>query len=64
MKVYKKEKFYYLKFLGGPKKGPVEGDFYYTFENRFIKKFPYFTRKLITYKFTNNLWVEQKEKGD
>lgn len=60
MKIYNKEKFYFLKCLGGDKKEPKEGEYYYRFETRYIKTFPYFTRKLITYKFINNNWVEQK----
>lgn len=61
MKIYDKEKFYYLN-TDGSRKEPKEGDIYFNHETEFSTTFPFIFRlynNYNTYKLTNGLWVQE-----
>lgn len=55
MKTYSSEKFTFLN------KKLENGDFYYRYEIKFIKRFPFIFNEIIAYKLIDEIWIEQIE---
>jgi hypothetical protein len=59
MKVYPKNKFWFLYVPGGRVKETKEGEIYFNEEYRNVKKFPFIKKELICYKLIGETWIEQ-----